>query len=110
MWITRTYLIRVALATADPEASAAIVNAVVNAYLEQHNDYHRTANKVLHKSLRDELEKLAKDISGKKTELKALVEKGVVELSRVAVVPAASKQDDSRILCSRSSRKSNIPG
>ena len=93
----RTYLIRVALASANPEEAAAIVNAVVDAYLEQHNEYHRSANKALHKSLSEELDKLAKDISAKKTELKELVEKGHVEISRVTVEPVASKKDDSRI-------------
>ncbi len=58
----RTYLIRVALTSRDPEEAAALVNAVVDAYLDQHNEYHRSANKALHKSLSDELEKLAKDI------------------------------------------------
>ena len=65
---------------------------MVNAYLEQHTEYHRSANKALHKSLADELEKLAKDISLKKTELKALVEKGHVEVAK-SVLPLNSVKD-----------------
>ena len=71
-----TYLIRVALASGNPEEAALIVNAVVNAYMDQHTEYHRSANKAQHKSLTEELEKLAKEILGKKNELRALVDKG----------------------------------
>ncbi len=93
----RTYLIRVALASADPEEAAAIVNAVVNAYLDQHNEYHRSANKALHKSLSDELDKLAKDIAAKKNDLKALVETGNAEIYKPAPKANPGKEDDSEL-------------
>ena len=93
----RTYLIRVALASADPDEAAAIVNAVVTAYVDQHNEYHRTSNKALHKSLTDELVKLTGDILGKKTELKALVGTGHVDVSKsvLAVDSTKDNADDS---------------
>ena len=93
----RTYLIRVALTSRDPAEAAAIVNAVVTAYVGQHNEYHRTANKALHKSLTDELVKLTRDILGKKSELKALVGIGHVDIPRVMVKRVTSKEDDLQI-------------
>ena len=89
----RTYLIRVALASPNPEAAAAIVNAVVGAYLEQNTDYHRSANKVLHKSLTEERDKLTKEINDKKAELRALVAQGNVELVQPPK-PNPVKEDD----------------
>jgi hypothetical protein len=89
---THTYLIRVALASENPEEAAMIVNAVVDAYMAQHNDYHRSANKTLHKSLTEELHKLQKGISQKKAELKMLAENsylGLITVNRVA----ANKDD-----------------
>ena len=57
--VKNTFLIRVALASRDPEEAALIVNAVVESYLEQHSEYHRSANKALKKSLEEELATLA---------------------------------------------------
>jgi succinoglycan biosynthesis transport protein ExoP len=91
----RTYLIRVALASADPEEAAAIVNAVVTAYVEQHNEYHRNSNKALHKSLIEEHEKLAKEILEKKEDLKKLAEKGNVQFGVVPQKMNPVKDDDS---------------
>ena len=89
-----TYLIRVALASGNPEEAALIVNAVVDAYLDQHTEYHRSANKALHKSLAEELEKLAKEILEKKNELKALVDKGHVQFGRAHPKLNPAKDDD----------------
>ncbi len=90
-----TYLIRVALASGNPEEAALIVNAVVNAYMDQHTEYHRSANKAQHKSLTEELEKLAKEILGKKNELRALVDKGHAQFAPDNLKMNPTKGDDS---------------
>jgi hypothetical protein len=82
-----SYLIRVALATGDPQQSAMIVNAVVDAYMAEHTEYHRSANKALTKSLNDELDRLGKEIMQKKADLKKLAENsylGLITVNRVA--------------------------
>ena len=88
-----TYLIRVALATGNPDEAAMIVNAVVDAYMDQHTLYHRSANKAQHKSLTEELDKLAKEILGKKNELKNL-DHGAAIASQMMTRPVAAKKDD----------------
>ncbi len=92
-----TFLIRVALASRDPEEAALIVNAVVDAYLEQHGEYHRSANKALRKSLEDEKNMLEMKIAEKKKELKALFETGHIAMKRPEVNSNASKKDDAGI-------------
>jgi uncharacterized protein involved in exopolysaccharide biosynthesis len=71
-----TYLLEVALASKDPVAAAAIVNAVVKAYMDQHADYHQKANRSLRESLRNEQEKLSVHIHEKEYELTRLAERG----------------------------------
>jgi polysaccharide biosynthesis transport protein len=88
-----TYLIRVALASGDPEEAAMIVNAVVDAYMAMHTAYHRSANKALHQSLDDELDKLTGEILAKKAELKGLVENGNVRIEGFSKMNAV-KDDD----------------
>ena len=80
--LPNTFLIRVALASRDPEEAAWIVNAVVDSYLEQHGDYHKSANKALKKSLEDETKRLDETITYKKKELKDLFETGHVAMER----------------------------
>jgi polysaccharide biosynthesis transport protein len=89
-----TYLIRVALASRNPDEAAMIVNAVVDTYMDQHNEYHRNANKALHKSLTDELDKLAKEILIKKTELKNLTVNGDVQVVGLIPPKLNSVKDD----------------
>ena len=92
--VKNTFLIRVALASREPEEAAAIVNAVVNAYLEQHSEYHRSANKTLRKSLEDEREVLKTKIKDKQDELKTLIEKGNVAVIRPEAKTKTAKEDD----------------
>jgi capsular polysaccharide biosynthesis protein len=90
-----TFLIRIALASRDPEETAPIVNSVVESYLEQHSEYHRAANKVLNKSLEEEVASLATKIDDKNRELQALIETGHIAMNRPMVKPnAAAKGDD----------------
>jgi polysaccharide biosynthesis transport protein len=88
-----TYLIRVALASTDPEEAAMIVNAVVDAYMQMHTAYHRSANKALHQSLDDELDKLTGEILAKKTELKEL-ERSAAIANNVMTRSIAAKKDE----------------
>ena len=77
--LRNTFVIRVALASRDPEEAAAIVNAVVDSFMSEHTDYHRNANKTLTTSLNKELGQLNDQISEKKKELKALFGTGNVD-------------------------------
>jgi polysaccharide biosynthesis transport protein len=102
--LKNTFLIRVALASRDPQEAAAIVNAVVDSYLERHNEYHRSANKTLKASLDEELHLLDGKIAEKKKELKALVETGHFEVNRRNDVRSTTgKEDDSGIQSALSS-------
>jgi hypothetical protein len=92
--VKNTFMIRVALASRDPQEAAAIVNAVVDSYLEQHSVYHRSANKILKASLQDELHTLELKIAEKKKELKALFESGhIIRLTQHLVKPNIAKED-----------------
>jgi hypothetical protein len=89
-----TYLIRVSLASPDPQEAAMIVNAVVDAYMEQHNEYHRNANKELRKSLTYEYNKLDKEIRDRQANLKTLVENSQAHLSVGPAKRVAASKDD----------------
>ena len=91
--VRNTFLIRVALASRDPEEAAWIVNAVVAAYLEQHSDYHKSSNKTLKTSLEGELKTLEGQISQKTSELKALIDTGHVAMKPPEVRPETAKDD-----------------
>ena len=106
--VKNTFLIRVALASRDPEEAASIVNAVVDAYLEQHSDYHRSANKTLRKSLEDELDDAGHENRGEEDELKALIDT-VMLRSRRGEAGCSRKRTMRRFIRrSPPSRKSNI--
>jgi polysaccharide biosynthesis transport protein len=92
--LKNTFLIRVALASRDPQEAAAIVNAVVESYLEQHGAYHRSANKTLKASLDEELRSLEAKIAEKKKELRDLFDKGHVQINRRDDVRSTTDKED----------------
>ena len=80
--IDGTNLIRVSLELPDPDEAAAIVKAVVQSYITQNIDYSRSYNRELMESLRNQLEKLGKEIKLKRAELKTLYLNGRVVVPR----------------------------
>ena len=92
--LKNTFLIRVALASRDPEEAALIVNSVVDAYLEQHGEYHRSFNKTYEKNLKAEKTLLDLEIAEKTKELKALYGTGSIAMKRPQVQLNTEKEDD----------------
>ena len=91
------YLIRVALELADPNQAAAIVNAVVGSYLAYNGEHSRSANSKLRQSLVAQLEKYKTAINDKRAELKQLVSKGNVSVSKpINPNPSKSNSDGSQ--------------
>ena len=87
------YLIRVALELGDRNQAAAIVNAVVHAYLEYNGEHQRAGNSNLRNSLAEQLKKYKNEINEKRNELRKIVEKGKVTVTR-PISPKSSKNSD----------------
>ncbi len=77
-----TFLIRVALESADPSEAAAIVNAVVSWYMVHNETYSKSAKSTLKKSLEAQLKILNDNIDKTRAELESLSQKGTVKLSK----------------------------
>jgi polysaccharide biosynthesis transport protein len=73
------FLIHISLELPDAKEAAAIVNAVVSAYVKYNSGWEHGQNSQLKKNLKLELERLGKEITAKKGDLKKLYDKGTVE-------------------------------
>jgi uncharacterized protein involved in exopolysaccharide biosynthesis len=88
-----TYLIRVALESPDPVASARIVKAVVEAYVRQHTMDYQNANETLSINLQHKVGELDRQIEIQKHKLKMAVEQESIEVPRPALKAKAAEKD-----------------
>ena len=100
------YLIRVALKLPNPTHAATIVNAVVDCYLSYTKEYKHGANAQLKASLQLQLAKLQNELKTKNGELRALHQKGTVDVAAhsVKVGEARNNGDEPQPMSSASRR------
>src|SRR5262249_6576165 len=89
-----SYLIRIALELPNGEHAATIINAVVESYLKYFNEHKRGANAQLKVNLIDQRGQLEKQLDVKRGELRALHQKGTVEVAKPKLNLSVSKSEE----------------
>ena len=96
VWILdNTNLIRVAMELPDADEAVTIVKAVVQSYITQNVDYSRGANRELMESLKNQLEKLGKEIKEEKVGTEGIVQEGPRRVSSAEERLTNAKDDGS---------------